>query len=93
MNYSNKIEKKNQKFKCQLCNDPVQNPIILPCGNVICFKELEQCCINNLIKNCQFCHKDHVKPTDGFVAMKTLDELMGLDEDEIYKLLFKLLHL
>jgi hypothetical protein len=60
-------------------------------GNVICSKDLEKCLIDNRISNCQFCHNVHEQPLEGFIVMKPLEELMKLEADEVWTLLFKLL--
>lgn len=90
---SAKLEKVNNMFKCSLCKEPFDNPIILPCGNVVCSKDFEKCCVNGKIAKCQFCHKEHVKPMEGFVQMKPLNELMKLESDELWSLLSKLLNM
>ena len=36
-----KIEKLHSIFDCQVCKQILEDPIILPCGETICRKDLE----------------------------------------------------
>lgn len=84
------LEQINNMFKCSLCQEPFDN-VILACGYVICSKDLEKCCLNGKIAKCQFCGQEHIRPKEGFVVMKPLNELLQLDSDELWSLLSKLL--
>ena len=78
-----KIEKINDLFKCKLCKKSYTNPILLPCGNVICLKDLDLICTDGLKVNCSLCEKEHQKPSDGFSIIKPLAEMMELRADRL----------
>lgn len=78
-----KIEKISDLFKCKLCKKSYTNPIMLPCGNVICLRDLELLSSDGINIDCHLCDREHQKPIDGFPIVKPLAEMMELRADRL----------
>ena len=77
-------------FNCKFCKSVYKHPIILPCGERICQKDLE--IFSKSPEGhiaCQLCKKEHVLPADGFPICQTLVEMLememyGLNYEEMF---------
>lgn len=78
-----KIERISDLFKCKLCKKSYSNPIMLPCGNVICLKDLELLSSDGINIDCHLCDREHQKPLDGFPIVRPLAEMMELRADRL----------
>ena len=80
-----KIEKINNLFNCSFCNELFKVPILLPCGETICQKDLDvlKSSHNDSIINCCFCDKQHHRPPDDFPIIKRIVDLIELGNDRI----------
>ena len=77
-----KIDKLKSLFVCQLCKCQYEKPIILPCGEIICEKDLDIFYKNqDSIKNCKFCDKEHSKSSK--IPAKQTIKLMELGSHQI----------
>lgn len=62
-------------IKCTLCQNVLDSPVILPCGESICSKHVEACEKERLY--CLFCQVDHVIPESGnFPCNRRLDAII-----------------
>jgi hypothetical protein len=68
-----------EKFKCFSCSATYNVPIILPCGNTICLKCIEE---NDYIITCQACDKKHFLSPKNLTTNKLISELMRLENQE-----------
>ena len=59
------------KCKHEDCGLILENPVTLLCGNTLCRQHLDE--FETKFK-CQFCHKQHSVPGEGFFLMKKLNE-------------------
>ena len=67
-------------FNCKFCKSVYKQPIILPCGEKICQKDLEL--FSKSFEghiSCQLCKKEHVIPVDGFPICQTLVEMLEME--------------
>ena len=78
----------NQHLKCQVCQDKLFNPRILPCGQSIC----ESCCIpieesarNKGEFKCKLCSKSHQIAEDGFPINIQLSKLLNEQAEEVIR--------
>ncbi|RMZ94790.1 hypothetical protein BpHYR1_052812 [Brachionus plicatilis] len=60
-------------IKCPKCNQKLDIPAVLPCGETICSK-----CIPNDESDCEFCHQTHFIPKDGILVNKILFKNLDL---------------
>ncbi len=79
-----KIEEFHELFNCSLCKKLLENPIILPCGESLCKKDL-----NELLKpgddklKCPFCQKEHMQPYEGFPNDKRMQKMIDLKVNQL----------
>jgi hypothetical protein len=80
-----KIEKINSLFNCGFCRELFQTPVLLPCGEIICRKDLSSLVLpyDSSLISCCFCYKDHVRPVDDFPVVKRMVDLIELGNDKI----------
>lgn len=80
-----KIEKINSLFTCTFCNEVFQTPVLLPCGETICQKDLIELQLeaSSSTINCCFCYKQHHRPLEGFPVVKRIVDLIELGNDRI----------
>ena len=71
-------------FKCNLCSGLVEKPILLPCGETICEKDLKTFFENSLDRfQCTLCDEEHELPKKGFPSNKSLQKLLDLQVNQI----------
>ena len=75
-----KLEKLRELCKCKYCNETLSHPLILPCGENICKRDLKL--INSCLK-CPYCLGTHHKPDAGFQVNNVVQELIGLDLNKL----------
>jgi len=73
----------NQELNCIKCNQKLDEPRILPCGETIC----AYCCISIEVENnkfkCFICKKDHSMPEEGLLINKRLLRILALKPKEV----------
>ena len=77
------IEAFKDTFKCNLCNGLLERPIILPCGETICEKDLNTFFNNEEVFQCTHCANEHHKPMQGFPLNKNFQKLLDLQVNQI----------
>ena len=70
-------------FKCILCSKLVDKPIILPCGETICVKDLTIFFNNSKLFQCSLCNEEHELPNTGFPSNKSLQRQLDLQVNKI----------
>ena len=65
---------------CKLCNETLEDPIILPCGETICSKHLLN--ETNIFK-CGLCDNLHDKTSDKFPFNQTVNKLVQICDDYV----------
>ena len=65
-----------KQFLCIHCNRAFIEPVLLPCGNAICSKDVEK--VNNF--KCPYCKQQHSKPKEGFTVVKQIKECLNYCE-------------
>lgn len=81
-----KIDQINSVFHCNYCKQLFQNPVILPCGEVICRHDLNELTTktsNGKFIICFFCKKTHQRPKEDFPADRRIVRLMELEVDKL----------
>jgi hypothetical protein len=62
------------KFKD--CGKYISQPVILPCGNNICKKHVDEIHQTSKLYDCEFCKSVHEIPEHGFILNKALNEII-----------------
>ena len=71
-------------FKCNLCSGLLEKPIILPCGETICEKDLKTFFNHNSDKfQCTLCDEEHELPRKGFPSNKSIQRQLDLQVNQI----------
>ena len=93
-----KIEKIKSCLKCALCNKLLDDPIILPCGELICsihtndviYENEDELVIKDSISDvsqskfkCLLCESEHVQPQGGFQHVKAIQNILRLKTNNI----------
>ena len=70
-----KKDSTSKKLECPLCDETVEDLVVLPCGQSVC----EKCIVNYAEKysdkdrfNCFLCEKEHKVPKNGFPKSKRI---------------------
>lgn len=70
-------------LKCKICNNVLNDPVLIPCGESICASHIR--CSEHKIKVssniCKICERVHLVPKDGYQRNKTLDKILDLITD------------
>ena len=61
------LEKIDSLFNCEICQNVLEDPVILPCGHLFCQKHTEE--INKT--ECMFCSEKHKAPMNKKFAKST----------------------
>ncbi len=79
----------NSCFECDICSGLLVNPVVMPCGNVICVAHMEllsNCSklLTNLCDEkktfiCGICKEEHLIPKNGFAINHRLKNLVDLE--------------
>jgi DNA repair exonuclease SbcCD ATPase subunit len=75
-------------FNCSYCKNQFVEPVILPCYESICDRDLNKLLNMHNKFICPFCDNEHSKPENGFQSDKKLKRLLDL---ELNKLNFDLI--
>lgn len=80
-----KIEKINNLFHCGYCRQLFEMPVLLPCGEILCRKDLAslKSPYNDSMINCCFCYRDHQRPDEDFPVVKRIIDLIELGNAKI----------
>ena len=70
-------------FKCNLCNQLLERPIILSCGETICEKDLKTYFNNAKVFQCSLCEDEHQQPKKGFPPNKNIQKQLDLHVNQI----------
>ena len=70
-------------FKCNLCNELLERPIILPCGETICEKDLRTLYNNAEMFQCTLCDEEHQQPKRGFPSNRNVQKMLDLQVNQI----------
>ncbi len=76
-----KTNKFEELLKCKLCHETLKSPVVLPCYETICAKDLTVD-DNGQIK-CFFCNEHHTSPTKGFPVDKRTQDFLDLFYDQL----------
>jgi hypothetical protein len=75
----------NDTLNCDKCQDRVDDPRILPCGDTVCSRCLLTIHLNNNQFKCFLCDENHFLPQDGFPVNKKVLKFLSLKPTEIYR--------
>lgn len=78
-----KIEEFHDLFNCGLCKKLLENPIILPCGESLCKKDLGEIFICDDKFKCPFCQIEHMQPYEGFPLDKRMQKMIDLKVNQL----------
>jgi hypothetical protein len=72
-------------FNCQICQQQLRQPVILPCAKTICNSHIEELQINDLNLICPFdcSHGSHSIPKEGFMTDKTMQNMIDIRLNEL----------
>ena len=79
-----KVDKLKCFLDCDLCNSLLVDPIVIPCGNLICKAHLDKLINTSDEKSsfiCDTCKEEHALPNDGFMVNHRLQSLLELGID------------
>lgn len=73
-------------LECPICNQKFDDPRLIPCGECICNRCLEDKLVRDLSGfNCEFCNEFHKVPVTGFTPVKFLQKLKEKKSYEVYR--------
>jgi len=75
----------NNKLKCLKCNQRLDEPRNLPCGETICANCSVSIEVNNKKFKCLICDEDHLMPDKGLPISKILSEIIALRSEDVYR--------
>lgn len=80
-----KIDKINKLFHCNYCSSVFKEPIVLPCGETVCRKDLAEFTSTSTHIECYFCQQQHMKPSTSheYPVVKQLVTLIELGNHNI----------
>lgn len=79
-------EKKiNSVLNCSKCQERLDDPKNLPCGDNICSSCVASIHVNNSKFECIVCNKTHTMPEEGLPTNKKLLTLISMHPDEVYR--------
>lgn len=78
-----KIDKLHSVFDCKACDRILEDPIVLPCGETICKKDLDGFPIENNEIECKFCMGKHVQSESGFPTDKRIQKMLKIQLDQL----------
>jgi hypothetical protein len=62
-----------KQFICKVCNKAFKDPVLLPCGNAICKRDVD----GVDIFKCPYCNEQHLKPKEGFTVVKQIKDCLS----------------
>ena len=78
-----KIHTLSKFFKCNICEERLENPVGLPCVETICKKHVNQFLNSSNNFECPFCNEKHSLPPNGFPIEKRINEMLNYQIDKI----------
>ncbi len=79
-----KMNKFEELLKCKVCQSTFTNPVLLPCFETVCQKDLIPT-DGKLIIDCKFCGDQHVATADkGFPVDKRTQDFVNLFFDQLF---------
>lgn len=78
-----KIEEFHDLFNCQLCKKLLENPVILPCGETLCKKDLGEFITSEDRLRCPFCTKEHLQTSEGFPMDRRIQKMIDLKVNQL----------
>lgn len=72
-------------ISCSNCQEKLDEPRILPCGETVCSGCISLIQINNNQFECLLCHKQHKMPEEGLPISKKLLALISIQPSEVYR--------
>jgi len=86
----------NKELLCSNCEDKLDVPKILPCGETICSLCETSIQVNDQMFDCLVCKAKHKMPENGFAINKSLSKILAIEltnvsRGEAYNSLMKLL--
>jgi hypothetical protein len=78
-------EKVNDALKCSKCDQRLDEPWILPCGEIVCSSCVTLVQITDSKFKCLVCDKIHMMPEDGLPKNKNILALLSMQSSEVYR--------
>ena len=75
----------NIELNCVKCNQRLDEPRNLPCGEFICAYCYISIEVNNNKFKCFICKKDHLMPEEGLPISKRLLRILSLKSKEVFR--------
>jgi len=75
----------NNVLNCIKCNQRLDEPRMLPCGEIICNYCQISIEINNNQFKCFICNEYHLMPKEGLTISKRLLKILALEPKEVYR--------
>ena len=66
-----KLDQFHKLFTCKACFMILEAPVVLPCGEIICKKDVEEL----FPGSCFHCSQKHAIPDEGFPSEKRLEKM------------------
>ena len=73
------------ELNCIRCNQRLDEPRMLPCGETICSYCHKSIVVENKKYKCLICNKDHFMPEEGLPISKRLLRILTLNSEEVYR--------
>ena len=71
---------------CKICDQKLQDPRVLPCGHTFCNRCIEAVAETDKIRiKCNNCAKTHEIPLEGFPENSTLNQIIRLKSNEVFR--------
>jgi hypothetical protein len=78
-------DKVNNALKCSKCRQRLDEPKMLPCGEIVCSTCVSSIQVNNSMFRCLICDKMHMMPDDGLPVNKNLSTLISMQPSDVYR--------
>jgi len=75
----------NEILNCNKCQEKLDDPKILPCGDYICSRCVSSIYVNNNKFQCIVCNELHIMPEKGLPTSKKLLTLISMHPAEVYR--------
>ena len=77
-----KIEEFHNLFNCNMCKRQLESPVLLPCGESLCKKDLKELLVAQDRIRCPFCKREHVQTHEGFPPDKRIQRMIELQVNQ-----------
>ena len=78
-----KIEEFHNLFNCNMCKRQLESPVLLPCGESLCKKDVRELLVEQDRIRCPFCKREHVQTHEGFPADKRIQRMIELQVNQL----------